>query len=55
METKKKNGGHLNTQYNLRLEPALHKWLKEEAERQERSVNFLINKAVKLFKQQREI
>ena len=46
---------HKGTSFMLRLDPALHAWLKEQAQQHDRSMNYLINQAVKAFKQQREI
>lgn len=53
METKGKK--QFGQQYNVRLDPTLHAWLKQQAELHDRSINYLINQAVKSFKQQREL
>lgn len=37
-------------QYNLRIDPELHKWLKEIAKDNERPVNYVINQAIKGFR-----
>lgn len=42
-------------QVAVRIPPDLHKWLKEMAAKNERSMNYLIVKAVKELKQQQEI
>lgn len=38
-----------DTQVAIRIPPELHKQLKEKAAQEERSMNYLINKAVELF------
>jgi len=38
-----------DTQVAVRIPPELHKQLKEKAVNEERSMNYLINKAVKLL------
>jgi|LSQX01.1.fsa_nt_gb predicted HicB family RNase H-like nuclease len=43
------------TQYKVRMPDELHAWLKEMAEKHDRSMNYLIVKAIKQFKQQMEI
>ena len=43
---------HQGQQFKARLDTDLHVWLKEQAEKQDRSINYLINQAVKLLKQQ---
>lgn len=43
------------TQYKVRLPDELHAWLKEMAEKHDRSMNYLIVKAVKQLKQQQEL
>lgn len=43
---------HQGQQFKARLDTDLHAWLKEQAEKQDRSINYLINQAVKLLKQQ---
>lgn len=42
-------------QYKARFPDELHTWLKETAEKNDRSVNYLIVKAVKNLKQQCEV
>lgn len=42
-------------QLKVRLDPVLHAWLKQQAELHDRSMVYLINQAIKAFKQQREI
>lgn len=44
-----------DTQMAVRVPPDLHKWLKEMAAKHDRSMNYLIVKAVKQMKQQMEI
>lgn len=44
-----------DTQVAVRIPPELHKWLKEVAAKNERSMNYLIVKAVKELKRQQEI
>ncbi|WP_081405767.1 toxin-antitoxin system HicB family antitoxin [Acinetobacter sp. TTH0-4] len=39
----------LDTQVAVRIPPELHKQLKEKAANEERSMNYLINKAVELL------
>jgi hypothetical protein len=41
-------------QYNLRTEPELMNWLKEQSVKYDRSVNFLINRAIKNLKKELE-
>lgn len=43
------------TQYKVRLPDELHTWLKEMAEKHDRSMNYLIVKAIKQLKQQQEL
>lgn len=38
-----------DTQVAIRIPPELHKQLKENAVKEERSMNYLINKAIKLL------
>lgn len=38
-----------DTQVAVRIPPELHKQLKENAVKEERSMNYLINKAIELF------
>ena len=38
-----------DTQVAIRIPPDLHKQLKENAAKEERSMNYLINKAIELF------
>lgn len=42
-------------QYNLRTEPELLEWLKEQAIKYDRPINYMINHAIKQFKKQQEI
>jgi predicted transcriptional regulator len=42
-------------QYNLRIDPEMLAWLKEQAEKYDRPVNYMIIHAVKQLKQQQEI
>lgn len=42
-------------QYNLRLEPELMQWLKEQSKKYERPVNYVINHAIKRLKKEQEI
>ncbi|MDU6056472.1 MAG: ribbon-helix-helix domain-containing protein [Acinetobacter junii] len=42
-----------DTQVAVRFSPELHKQLKENAVREERSMNYLINKAVEQFLNQK--
>jgi predicted transcriptional regulator len=42
-------------QLKVRLDPVLHAWLKQQAELHDRSMVYLINQAIKAFKQQREL
>ncbi|MEN9430941.1 MAG: Arc-like binding domain [Pseudomonadota bacterium] len=42
-------------QYKVRLPDELHAWLKEMAKKNDRSMNYLIVKAVKQLKQQQEM
>ena len=37
-----------------RLKPELHSWLKNHAVKEERSMNYLINKAVEFYLNQKE-
>lgn len=41
--------------FMLRLDPELHEWLKGQAQQHDRSINYLINAAVRAYKKQREI
>lgn len=41
-------------QYNLRTEPELLEWLKEQAMKYDRPINYMINHAIKNFKSQQE-
>lgn len=43
-----------DTQVAVRIPPELHKQLKEEAVKEERSMNYLINKAVGFYLNQKE-
>lgn len=45
----------LKVQYNLRIEPELLEWLKEQGEKYERPVNYIINHAIKQLKKEQEI
>lgn len=38
-----------DTQVAIRIPPELHKQLKENAEKEDRSMNYLVNKAVEQF------
>jgi predicted HicB family RNase H-like nuclease len=51
VEAKKQRG----QQYMVRLPDELHAWLKEMAKKNDRSMNYLIVKAVKQLKQQQEM
>ena len=51
----KPTGQRTKIQYNLRLDPELMKWLKEQAKKYERPVNYIINHAIKQLKQQQEL
>lgn len=42
-------------QYNLRTEPEILQWLKEQSAKHDRPINYIINHAIKQFKQQQEI
>ncbi|ENX58794.1 MULTISPECIES: toxin-antitoxin system HicB family antitoxin [Acinetobacter] len=44
-----------DTQVAIRIPPELHKQLKENAAREERSMNYLINKAVEQFLNQKSV
>lgn len=44
-----------DTQMAVRIPPDLHKWLKELAAKNERSMNYLVVKAIKQMKQQMEL
>ncbi|WP_110975125.1 toxin-antitoxin system HicB family antitoxin [Acinetobacter sp. WCHAc060042] len=44
----------LDTQVAVRIPPELHKQLKEKAAKDERSMNYLINKAVEFYLNQKE-
>ncbi|MCU4393614.1 MULTISPECIES: type II toxin-antitoxin system HicB family antitoxin [Acinetobacter] len=44
-----------DTQVAVRIPPELHKWLKEIAAKNERSMNYLIVKAIKQMKQEMEL
>ncbi|OUY06986.1 CopG family ribbon-helix-helix protein [Acinetobacter populi] len=44
-----------DTQMAVRIPPELHAWLKELAVKHDRSMNYLVVKAIKQFKQQMEI
>ena len=39
----------------IRLPPEIHEWLKETAEKNDRSMTYLVIRAIKLMKQQMEI
>lgn len=41
--------------FKVRLDKPLHDWLKEQARQHDRSLTYLLNQAVKAYKQQREI
>ena len=43
-----------DTQVAIRIPPELHRQLKEKAANEERSMNYLINKAVEQFLKQQE-
>lgn len=43
------NVARTDTQVAVRIPPELHKRLKENAVKEERSMNYLINKAVELY------
>ena len=43
------------TQFNLRLDPELHKWLKDQSIKHDRPINYIINHAIKQFKKGQEI
>lgn len=42
-------------QVKIRIEPTLHAWIKQQSELHDRSMGYIINQAIKAFKQQREI
>lgn len=44
----------VDTQVAIRIPPYLHKQLKEEAIKEERSMNYLINKAVEFYLNRKE-
>lgn len=44
-----KDVGRTDTQVAIRVSPELHKQLKENAAKEERSMNYLINKAIEQF------
>lgn len=46
----KGNTNHSKVQYNLRIEPDLLEWLREQGKEFERPVNYLINHAIKQMK-----
>lgn len=39
----------------IRFPPDLHKWLKETAEKNDRTMTYLVQRAVKMMKQEMEI
>lgn len=43
-----------DTQVAVRIPPETHKRLKEEAAKEERSMNYLINKAIEFYLNQKE-
>jgi len=44
-----------DTQVAIRIPPEMHKRLKEDAVKEERSMNYLINKAVEQFLKQENV
>lgn len=42
-------------QYNLRIEPEMLAWIKEQAAKYDRPVNYMIIHAIKQFKKQQEL
>ena len=46
---------HRKEQYNLRIDPDLLAWLREQAVKHERPVNYIINHAIKQFKKHQEL
>lgn len=55
MEALTKHCRRLKTQFNLRLEPELLTWLKEEAKKHDRPVNYVIIHAIKQFRKSQEL
>lgn len=45
----------VKTQYNLRVDPDLMDWLKEQSAKCELPVNFIINHAIKQLRKENEV
>lgn len=55
MEALTKTYRNLKSQFNLRLDPELLAWIKEEAKKHDRPMNYVIIHAIKQFRKQQEL
>ena len=55
MEKLVKKSRNLKAQFCLRIDPDVLAWLKDEAEKHDRPINYVINHAIKQFRKQQEI
>lgn len=47
--------GRKQTQFNLRIDPDLLQWVRDEGGKLERPMNYMINHAIKQFKKSQEL